>query len=397
MWYTISYVMIERKSVVSQYALPLQSAIMFFPVLAAVFTIPYIIHQYHKYGAVLALRVIIVYSFILYLTCAYLLTILPLPTIAEVAADTSPTMDLVPFHMVTRFLEDTSFVAGDPSTWLPALREPCFYEPFFNVLLLLPLGIYLRYYFRRGFVGTVAIAFLVSLSFELLQLSALFGLYPRPYRLFQTDDLIANTFGAVIGYVLTPMVSFFLPSRERMDAVSYKRGQEVSLVRRGVGCAVDWVIIALVLRGLSLVTPVPTLRQLLYLPTQGQVVFYCLLVALYFVVLPFIFGGRTLGRAVVKVQVVTQKRNRPSLLQLIIRDGIKNLLVLPAPFMALNAFYSGFSGIRLGMTVILAILFMVLFIYTIGQLLIGFLTGNSRLFYERLSHTQCISTIRKRG
>ncbi|MCG5648116.1 VanZ family protein, partial [Oliverpabstia sp. DFI.9.49] len=40
---------------------------------------------------------------------------------------------------------------------------------------------------------TFILSFLLTLSFELIQRSALFGLYPRPYRLFDVDDLMINT------------------------------------------------------------------------------------------------------------------------------------------------------------------------------------------------------------
>ena len=51
-----------------------------FPLLAAVFTIPYIIHCYRKYGSILFMRVAVVYSFILYLICVYCLAVLPFPS-----------------------------------------------------------------------------------------------------------------------------------------------------------------------------------------------------------------------------------------------------------------------------------------------------------------------------
>ena len=106
----------------SAYTLPIKFACLVFPVLAAFFTIPYAVYQYRKYGSLLVLRVVIVYSFILYMTCAYFLTMLPLPPIAEVARYTSPTMDLVPFHAWTNFWENTSLVLSDPSTYLGAMK-----------------------------------------------------------------------------------------------------------------------------------------------------------------------------------------------------------------------------------------------------------------------------------
>lgn len=43
---------------------------------AFVFTIPYILVNYHKYGSLLSIRILIVYSFILYLICVYFLDII---------------------------------------------------------------------------------------------------------------------------------------------------------------------------------------------------------------------------------------------------------------------------------------------------------------------------------
>lgn len=42
-------------------------AVIIFPVVAALFTMPYMLYNYHKYGSVLSMRILIVYSFILYL------------------------------------------------------------------------------------------------------------------------------------------------------------------------------------------------------------------------------------------------------------------------------------------------------------------------------------------
>ncbi|MCQ4950686.1 VanZ family protein, partial [Bittarella massiliensis (ex Durand et al. 2017)] len=113
---------------------------------------------------------------------------------------------------------------GDPSTWLPALRQGCFYQPAFNLLLLVPLGVYLRYYFKRGWTSTLLLVFFVTLCFELIQYSALFGIYPRPYRVFDVDDLLLNTLGGMLGFWLTPALSWLLPTRQQLDTLSYRKG-----------------------------------------------------------------------------------------------------------------------------------------------------------------------------
>jgi hypothetical protein len=52
------------------------------------------------------------------------------------------------------------------------------------------------------------ISFLTSLFFEISQLSALFGIYPCPYRLFEIDDLITNTSGAMLGFLIFKYLRF---------------------------------------------------------------------------------------------------------------------------------------------------------------------------------------------
>ena len=212
----------------SVYLIPLQSALLLFPFLAAMITLPYIIMQYRKYGSILPIRVLIVYSFIFYLLCAYFLVVLPLPPIEEVASYTKPIMQLIPFASLKEFTMNSSLIWNDPATYLTALNEPSLYLIVFNILLTVPFGVYLRYYFQCSWKKTLLLTFLLTLSFECLQLSALFGYYPRPYRLFDVDDLITNTLGGMLGYAITPVFAHFLVSRSRMDEKAYDRGRSVS-------------------------------------------------------------------------------------------------------------------------------------------------------------------------
>ncbi len=474
----------------SAYTLPIKFACLVFPVLAAFFTIPYAVYQYRKYGSLLVLRVVIVYSFILYMTCAYFLTMLPLPPIAEVARYTSPTMDLVPFHAWTNFWENTSLVLSDPSTYLGAMKEQCFYEPFFNILLLVPLGVYLRYYFRRswwqailiGFLVSLSfeliqlsalfgiyprpyrlfplgvylryyfrrswwqailIGFLVSLSFELIQLSALFGIYPRPYRLFQVDDLINNTFGALVGFWITPVFSFFLPSRDRLDEVSYKRGRTVTYMRRGFAFLFDWAILTGVLHLAGRVFGSPTLSDMLAMDGKRSVVLYIIVIVLYFILLPWMTRGRTIGKFLVGIRLMSENKRPPKLFQYILRYGLQYLLVIPAPFIAMKVYellplYTGtahtilmvialaklfqyilryglqyllvipapfiamkvyellplYTGTAHTILMVIALAFGLVFAVFIVQLLISAFTRETQIFYESLSHTINVSTVR---
>lgn len=382
----------------SAYTLPIKFACLVFPVLAAFFTIPYAIYQYRKYGSLLVLRIVIVYSFILYMTCAYFLTMLPLPPIAEVSRYTSPTMDLVPFHAWTNFWENTSLVLSDSSTYLKAMKEQCFYEPFFNILLLVPLGVYLRYYFRRSWWQTILIGFLVSLSFELIQLSALFGIYPRPYRLFQVDDLINNTLGALVGFWITPVFSFFLPSRDRLDEVSYKRGRTVTYMRRGFAFLFDWAILTGALHLAGRVLGSPTLSDMLAMDGKRSVVLYIIVIVLYFILIPWLTRGRTIGKFMVGIRLMSENKRPPKLFQYIVRYGLQYLLVIPAPFIAMKVyeFLPLYTGTAHTVLMVIALAFGLVFAVFIVQLLISVFTRETQIFYESLSHTINVSTVRGR-
>lgn len=66
-----------------------------------------------------------------------------------------------------------------------------------NLLGFVPLGIFLPLLFKRlkSFVAVIAIVFLVSLTYEIIQLCTGLGL-------FDVDDLILNTAGGMIGFIM---------------------------------------------------------------------------------------------------------------------------------------------------------------------------------------------------
>ncbi len=76
---------------------------------------------------------------------------------------TGPKMELHLFASWQHFRDNTVLVLSEPSTYLPAMKQSVFLEPAFNVLLLIPFGIYLRYYFRLSFMKTMIASFCLSL------------------------------------------------------------------------------------------------------------------------------------------------------------------------------------------------------------------------------------------
>ena len=220
----------------------IQIGVLLFFIFLFLSLIPYLIVQYRRYGRINFWRFFVNFSFILYLICAYAMTIFPLPPVNEVAQMTGPKQNLVPFEFIHQFILYSPFRINEPSTWILALKDSTFIQPFFNLLLTLPFGFYLKYLFKRSFKQTFILSFLLTLSFELIQRSALFGLYPRPYRLFDVDDLMINTLGSLIGFGIAVIFSRFLPD---LDATKVESSR-VSLSRRFIAFLVDMVLVFII-------------------------------------------------------------------------------------------------------------------------------------------------------
>ncbi|WP_223292234.1 VanZ family protein [Salipaludibacillus neizhouensis] len=73
---------------------------------------------------------------------------------------------------------------------------------FYNLIMLVPLGVYLALLFRlKSLKKAVIIVFLTSLTIETYQL--LLGLFGLVWgRAFSVDDLILNTLGGAVGYIV---------------------------------------------------------------------------------------------------------------------------------------------------------------------------------------------------
>ncbi|NVF17631.1 VanZ family protein [Enterococcus faecium] len=332
------------------------------------------------------------YSFVFYLLCAYFLVILPLPAKETVAQMTGPKMELHLFASWQHFRDNTVLVLSEPSTYLPAMKQSVFLEPAFNVLLLIPFGIYLRYYFRLSFMKTMIASFCLSLFFELTQLSGLYFIYLRPYRLFDVNDLVTNTLGGIIGFVVTPLFTFMLPTRRRMDELSYEKGKTVSLTRRLVAYLIDWTF-------LSIVNFIAAIFFKLAFDsgTVTSHIWWLLLeVGLYFMIVPFITNGWTLGKKKLYIRLVEQDRERISLKALIIRYGYLYFLFYGLSWLGqlLQQIMNSTTNTVLQMNAVFislgVLLLQGIFILNI---LLSFLRKKRILFYEKASHTYTVSTI----
>ena len=221
------------------YLTSIKIAFLIFPFIALLITIPYILIQYHKYGSINKLRVLIIYSFILYLLVIYFLVILPLPSIDVVKNLTSPKYQLIPFNFIIDFIKDNPLVLNNPKTYIKTLLNPNVYIVLFNIIMTIPYGMYLNYYYKKDLKTIMKYTFLLSLFFELTQLTGLYFIYPRPYRLFDVDDLMINTLGGILGYFIMNKLKVLLPSREEIDEKSINDSVKVSVLRRITSILID--------------------------------------------------------------------------------------------------------------------------------------------------------------
>lgn len=279
------------------YISALKLSFLIFPVIACFITMPYVIWMYRKYGSINFTKAIIVYSFILYLECCFFLVNLPLPKIDSVHTRYIDMMNLQPFKFVLDFMKESPLRILDKTTYVRALKHGTFYVPAFNVLMLVPFGIYLRYYFKCSLKKTIAFTALLSLIFELIQLSGLFFIYSGPYRLCDIDDIIQNTLGGIIGYYIGGIASLILPKREKLDEAALKKGKEVPGLRRMLAFLIDIFIINIVNAILKVI-----------LPFSFVVIFI-----LYFTIIP-IWKGNTIGSKILKFHFEIENNNIMKLL-----------------------------------------------------------------------------------
>ncbi|KEK13437.1 VanZ family protein [Lysinibacillus fusiformis] len=192
-------------------------------ILSFVLVIPWLIYTYRKYSYLSMSKTIIMFSFIFYFLSALCLVLLPFPSTRDTCSLQSPDTvhtNLRLFQFVEDILKDSGVVLTNPSTWLAITKQQAFYQAFFNFLLLMPFGVYLRYFLqeRRYWKRAFIISFLLTLFYEITQRTGIYGIFNCAYRIFDVDDLLLNSIGALLGFFLAPIVWALFPSHEEVEA-----------------------------------------------------------------------------------------------------------------------------------------------------------------------------------
>ncbi|UVI29288.1 VanZ family protein [Paenibacillus spongiae] len=293
------------------YLFPISFAFLTFPIAALFFTLPFLIVQYRKHGYINKYRAILLYLFLLYMMNAFYLVILPLPaTIHNKPLHVSSYMQLIPFHFIQDIIRETSVEIDRPATYIRLLKERAFLQVMFNVLLLVPFGIFLRYYFRVNWVKCLFASLGLSLFFEITQVTGIFGIYDYLYRFFDVDDLLTNTAGGMAGYIASEWLSRHLPRVDKLDENLDLTKKRVSYTRRALAFLIDWLILMPILIVLVLLdAPYP----------------YVTITVIYFIGITYATNGLTAGKWVVRIRL-KGSGERIKLSELVIRYGLLYLL-----------------------------------------------------------------------
>lgn len=320
---------------------PVYTAIAVFPLLAAATVLPYVALQYRRRGTVGAGHLAIAGAFGLYLVGLAFLVILPLrpvtPDFCQVYG-VDPKLD--PFFVLSELrIERAS------GGWRAVLGNPDFQETVLNVMLFVPLGIFLRHLLRRGVWVTVTLGFAVSLAIELTQLTGNWGLYPCAYRFFTTLDLVTNTTGTAIGVACAPLLRL-VPAQPALrdpgqpQPVTWRRRLLAALCNSAGALALGLVLIALsglvleVTRGQLFESDsvrAEALRAITLVIAPGLLVF---------LVVPLAWGGRTPGEWAVLIEPQAGDARAPDP-QLIVTRFLSG----PAPLIALASLGVAGSGL----------------------------------------------------
>ena len=297
---------------VATYLVPVRTALILFPFLVLAVMLPAAFVSYRRRGRAGGWPTFVFYAFLFYLLAIATQTVLPLPadTAYCVGHTYASSPQLRPFY----FVEVVSQRAR--GHWSPGalLHNPAVWTTALNVVMLAPLGFYVRYAQKMRLVPATLVGFGVSLFFELTQLTGLWFVYPCPYRLFSVDDLILNTAGVVVGWVLAGPLGRLLPSPEpEHDRRRY--AAKVTFTRRLFALATDLLGFAALLGFLfGLLTLFG--EDLTHRDTPVVI-----LALVWFVVLPAVTGS-TPGKRAMLLRVVRRGRRRAGPISLLVRNGV---------------------------------------------------------------------------
>lgn len=163
--------------------------------------VPFVAVSYRRRGRLSFGRTLLWAGAAVYFWAIWTYTLVPMP---DSDAYRCAGRNLRPFQFVDE-IRDAVAVSGR------YLTDPVVLQVALNVLLFVPLGFFLRVLGGRGIVVAGLVGLAISGIIETTQLTGVWGVFPCAYRVFDVDDLIANTSGALLG----SLVAFAVPRKHR--------------------------------------------------------------------------------------------------------------------------------------------------------------------------------------
>lgn len=280
--------------------------------LAGLLFVPFVVRSYRRRGEFGLGPAVAAFGFVVYGLAILTYTLLPLPEIdaawcAAHEALRHPQLDPLQFVADIRHEQVHLGVTS-------LLANPAVQQVVFNIALFVPLGAYLRHQFHRGPLAATGIGFAVSLLVECTQLTGNWFLFPCPYRLFDVDDLLANTLGTAVGLLFAPVLGLLDGPRGTLPADAPR---PVTTRRRLLGMLVD--LASAVLLGEVLVAVAAAVTALFggpHLwegPSQPVVtaVLGSWVPAVLLFAVPMATNGATFGQQAVRLRRVRRDGGRP--------------------------------------------------------------------------------------
>ncbi|KAB8287727.1 VanZ family protein [Bifidobacterium avesanii] len=266
-------------------------AVAMWPFASAVLTLPVLALLYRRDNRLRFTSALGAYLVVLYLLSLGCFTLYPMPDDAIAYCAT---------HHLSPQLDPLGFIGDLRSDGITAVLQIGL-----NVVFFLPLGFFMGRTFRWPFRVALPVGFFTSLLIETSQLTGVFGLFPCAYRLFDVDDLIWNTSGAMIGWLAAWLLNRRFPV-EVLDESAVTR--EPGFVRRCVALAIDMVLVIAVSAPVALLVRVGAAYASASFGADVYFVVQSAVFALFEGLLPWLRDGQTLGGRFVRMTVETRPR-----------------------------------------------------------------------------------------
>ncbi|MBK0870765.1 VanZ family protein [Saccharopolyspora sp. HNM0986] len=286
--------------------------------LAVVLFVPYVARQYRRRGQLGAGHLALALAAVVYGVSLVAYVLLPFPQLTPdfCATEGAGGPQWIPFN----FLNDMRKEATGSGV-LSVLSNPALTQIALNVGLFVPLGMFVRYLFGRSVLITTAVGFGVSLLIEATQGTGIWFLYPCAYRLFDVDDLIMNTAGALAGAWAAPALRAVPGQRlttppGQPRPITWSRRLLASVCDLAIIklsstlCATAGIVVLMAVNGQLFGGNMPPTREI---PGAGlvEVLGSWLPWLLLVIVLPLAGGASSVGQRIVQLRAVTADGAKP--------------------------------------------------------------------------------------